>query len=67
MKLNRKGIDMDLKDFEPDELWALAQMVKRIDHNTIMDLSKDDDEAANMKNGIVKLSDFLSDLGYNPR
>ena len=58
---------MDLKDFAPDELWALAQMAKRIDHNKIMDLSKDDNEAAHMKNAIVKLSVFLSDLGYDPR
>ena len=54
-------------DFEPSELWALAQLCKRIDGVTLKALSANVSEANDMLNGIIKLADLLADLGYRPR
>lgn len=54
-------------DFEPSELWALAQLCKRIDGVTLEALSANESEESDMLNGIIKLADLLADLGYRPR
>lgn len=54
-------------DFEPSELWALAQLCKRIDGVTLKALSANVSEASDMLNGIIKLADLLAQLGYEPR
>lgn len=56
-----------LTDFEPSELWALAQLCKRIDGATLKKLSATMSEASDMLNGIIKLSELLAELGYEPR
>ena len=54
-------------DFEPSELWALAQLCKRIDGATLETLSANENEENDMLNGIIKLANLLAELGYKPR
>lgn len=54
-------------DFEPSELWALAQLCKRIDGATLKSLSANENEESDMLNAVIKLADLLADLGYKPR
>ena len=58
---------MNVSDFERDEIWAFAQLLKRIDHNSIRANAVDDNEAALMKSAVFKMQKLLSDLGYDPR
>ncbi len=51
-------------DFEPSELWALAQLCKRIDGATLKSLSANEND---MLNAVIKLADLLAQLGYEPR
>ena len=54
-------------DFEPSELWALAQLCKRIDGATLKALSANVSEESDMLNAVIKLADLLAQLGYEPR
>lgn len=54
-------------DFEPSELWALAQLCKRIDGATLKALSANEREENDMLNAVIKLADLLAQLGYEPR
>lgn len=54
-------------DFEPAELWALSQLCKRIDADILKALSKDAEEAFEMRTATLKLADLLGEIGYKPR
>ncbi len=51
-------------DFEPSELWALAQLCKRIDGAKLKSLSANENEENDMLNAVIKLADLLAQLGY---
>ena len=54
-------------DFEPDELWALANLCKRLHSDHVRKFADDWDEALLMKLALNKLADLLAELGYEPR
>lgn len=68
MELNlERNIYMGFSDFTPDELWALAQICKRITYGDIKTLAKDEDEAVTMAQAISRLKGLLAEFGYSPR
>jgi hypothetical protein len=57
-------IDVDLTD---DQLWALAQFLKRAGFSDYLGLAVDRDEARVMLDAGEKLRAALAELGYAPR
>lgn len=51
----------------PDEKWALAQLCKRIDYETIKCFSSNSAEAENIHSAIIKVRDLLAEMGIAPR
>lgn len=50
-----------------DEKWALAQFCKRIDYETIKCFAANSLEVDNMNSAIIKIRDFLAEMGIAPR
>ncbi len=61
-----KAVQVTL-ELEPEKAEALAQFVKRVGFQEILDNAVDENEAYAMKYAIGKLQDALSDVGYSPR
>jgi hypothetical protein len=57
-------IDVDLTD---DQIWALAQFLKRAGFSDYLRLAVDRDEARVMLDAGEKLRAALAELGYAPR
>jgi hypothetical protein len=57
-------IDLDLTD---DQLWALAQFLKRAGFSDYLGLAVDKDEARILLDAGEKLRAVLAELGYAPR
>ena len=60
---------MMFSDFERDELWALAQLLKRLGYETIKEHAEPtkESEALLMQSAVFKLQRMLAGLGYDPR
>ena len=50
-----------------DQSWALAELYKRISYTDFRNLSKNDDEANAMRDGVYELAKALKEQGFNPR
>lgn len=58
---------MMFSDFEREEMWALAQLLKRLGYETIKEHAEKESEAMLMQSAIFKLQRMLAGLGYDPR
>lgn len=64
---NLKDLTLELEQVGDAEVWALAQMVKRIYYEDMRRLAKSDDEAQLMASAVTKLQTALDRAGYSPR
>lgn len=55
------------RDFTPGELWALAQMLKRLSWDDLKRLAASENELFEMRDGTIRLLKLLAELGYDPR
>ncbi len=60
-------LTLELENIRPEEIWALAQFVKRVGWSEIRVNAVNDDDAYNMRDAISKLQDALAKAGYTPR
>ena len=60
-------LKLELYDISETEVWALAQLVKRIHFSDMRKLAVDDEETERMASAIVKLQKALDEVGYSPR
>ncbi len=58
---------LQLERVSDAELWALAQMVKRIHYSDMRALAVDDAETELMASAVGKLQTALDLAGYSPR
>jgi hypothetical protein len=56
-----------LDDLTEDEVWALAQMVKRMTWNDFRCLSAGPSELEDMHSATIKLRRALAEAGFHPR
>lgn len=54
-------------EFERSEIWALAQLVKRLSFTECRANAVDDDEAYLMTDALAKFQRFLAGVGVAPR
>lgn len=62
-----ESLKLELCAIGKSEIWALAQMVKRIHYSDMRSLSASDEEADAMATAVTKLQKALDDAGYSPR
>ena len=54
-------------DATPEQLWALAQFVKRVGWSEMRQNAVDEDETAEMRAGLEALQKALGEAGFAPR
>lgn len=60
-------LKLELYDITEPEIWALAQLVKRIHWSDMNGLSASKEETERMASSVVKLQKALDEAGYSPR
>lgn len=65
--VNSRTEETVFAEFERSEIWALAQLVKRLSFNECRANAVDNDEAYLMTDALVKFQRFLAGAGVAPR
>lgn len=61
------GFHSEHKGYAEEQVWALAEFVKRIGWQEIRSNAKDEDEAHAICAAIIAVQTALEDAGYKPR
>ncbi len=67
MSENEKNISLEFERVSDAQMWALAQMAKRMYHEDCRRLSASDEEADTMASAVTELQKALDRAGYSPR